>query len=121
MNENFNEEITGLRKNLSAIETKIAKTKAEKENLESQTQDSSNKLMTETTYDKISKEVCRILDRFSGSSGKVNTNRPTLEILLEIEKLLDKQINCYQLIKQEDLQNRNIAKDTLTKIRLQIR
>jgi len=77
--------------------------------------------MSEPTYDRISKDVGRIMDRFSGGSGKVNTNRPTLEILLDIEKLIDKQINCYQLIKNEDVNNRNTAKITLTRIKHEIR
>ena len=44
----------------------------------------------------------KVTSRIGNTSGKSNNIRTTLEMLLDVERTVDKQINFYTLIKQED-------------------
>ena len=58
--------------------------------------------MTEETFKQLRDDVIKVTTRIGNTSGKSNNIRTTLEMLLDIERTVDKQINFYTLIKQED-------------------
>lgn len=109
MNAKYTIDIGELNVKLKDIETKIDKTQNDKSNLEEKKSDNSNKMMNPEKYveinDKIKKITVMIIP------PKNMTTRKPLEMLLELERQLDKSLNMYKIIHQVELDMHNIGEN----------
>lgn len=72
------------------VQGRTDKTLREKSNLEDQTSDMNNKIITEKTYNKIAKEAVEIMNHLEQRKTKDNNiSYPPLAMLLEIEQKVE--------------------------------
>jgi|688.fasta_scaffold246409_2 hypothetical protein len=109
MNAKYTIDIGELNVKHKEIDAKINKTLNDKSNLEEKKSDNSNKMMNPEKYDQIKEKVKKITNMIIPSKG--GTERKPLEMLLELERQLDKSLNMYKIIHQVEREMNNVGEN----------
>lgn len=97
MNRKYGEEIDELNNKVNKVDDKIGKTQNDKAILEEKKSDSSKQMMTPETYSTIRHKVAEIMNVILPSSTKT-TERKVLDLLLDLEKYIDKSFTMYNIV-----------------------
>ena len=113
--EDIEKEIQDLKASEKEVQHRTAKTMDEKQSLENQTSEGNNKILAESSYDRIKKSVVSIKQMVDRNKSQ---DQDPLTMLLEIERVVDKYIKMYETASMAD--DKCVAKHA-TFIRMQIR
>lgn len=107
MTAKFDGEIGELGDKVTEINRKIDKTFKEKHTLEDKKSDSSKQMISDKTYVLISEKVSRIASIMMPSATK-GTERPAVDLLLDLERQIDKFVTYYQITQDVEMEREGI-------------